>query len=121
MYYFYPHYYPLYSYPNCFSVRQFPPVDPDMFYESANEMKNLINDASEILDRLATSKDFAKQLMLAAQESDMEEVTRLIHTANIVSDLDVNYNPESLRLDFKKKTEENEIECCRLLVTLRWR
>src|SRR5690625_2532666 len=122
MYYLYPHYYPpLYSYINYLPVRQFPPVDPEMFYESENEMKMLMNDDSNVLDKLAVSKQFAEKLMTAAQESDMEEVDRLIHTVNITSELEVHFNPDSLRLEFRKKVAEDEMECCRLLVTLRWR
>lgn len=121
MYYLYPLHYSTYGYTNYFPSRQFPPVDPEMFYESANEMKNLMNDASEFLDKLAASRDFAEQLMTAAQVSDLNEVERLIHTVDIVSDVDVDFNPDSLHLEFRKRTIENEVECCRLLVILRWR
>jgi len=117
MYYLYPHFYPPYSGP----FRQFPPVDPEMFYKSANEMKMLMDDASEVLDKLADSKQFDENLMTAAQESNMEEVKRLIQTVDIASEVDVYFNPDSLHLEFRKKVADDEMECCRLLVILRWR
>jgi|SRR5690625_250440 len=120
MYYLYPQFYPAYSNTNYFLFRQFPPVHPEKFYESANEMKYLMNDARAVLDKLATSKQFADQIMTAAQASDMEEVQRLIHTVTIASEVDISYNPNSLHLEFKKKTTDNEMECCRLLIILGW-
>ncbi|MFA1822977.1 hypothetical protein ACDX78_22980 [Virgibacillus oceani] len=121
MCYLYPQFYLPYNFINYFPVRQFPPVDPNVFSESANEMKTLMNDASNVLDKLAASKQFAKELMTAAQESDVKEVERLIHTVDIASEIDVNFNPDSLRLEYRRKVTNNEMECCRLLVTLRWR
>lgn len=121
MHYLYPPYFPPPCCVNYFPARQFPPVDPELFYESANEMKSLMKDASNVLDKLADSKEFAEKLMTAAQASDAVKVGRLIHTIEITSEVIVSFNPDSLRLEFKKKVTENEVECCRLLVTFRWR
>jgi hypothetical protein len=60
------------------------------------------------------------EIMKAAQVSNKEEVNRLIHTVDIASEVDIHFNPDSLRLEFKKKATENELACCRLLVILRW-
>ena len=79
----------------------------------------LMVEASKLLDRLATSKDFATALMEAAQRSEMEEVKRLIHSIGITSRVDVEYNPDGLRLEFK--ADVRGVECCRLLIALRWR
>ncbi|MFD1039634.1 hypothetical protein ACFQ3N_14690 [Virgibacillus byunsanensis] len=99
--------------------RQHQPVDPELLYESANESKKLMEDASKVLEKLSQSKEFDTKLMYAAQVSDTEEVERLIHSLGVTSEVNVNYNPDGLRLEFKSKVKE--IDCCRLVVSLRWR
>ncbi|GAB3792439.1 hypothetical protein [Virgibacillus kimchii] len=120
MYFYYHYFYPWYDSMHYFPVRQYPPVDPDMFFDSANAMTSLMNDAARVLDKIAGSKPFAEQIMTAAQASDKEEVERLIGTVGVDSELDINFNPNSLRLEFKEETKESEMACCRLLLTLRW-
>ncbi|MBM7573622.1 hypothetical protein [Aquibacillus albus] len=122
MYYFYhPSYYhpPVYHpgyYPN---YRQMPPVDPNLLYQSANETKKLMEDASTVLDKLADSKEFDTELMYAAQASDYEEVERLIHSLGITSNVNVQFNPDGLRLEFQSQV--TSLDCCHLTITLRWR
>lgn len=96
----------------------FPPVNPGHLNASANESRKLMVEASKLLDRLATSKDFATTLMEAAQRSETAEVKRLIHSIGITSRVDVEYNPDGLRLEFK--ADVGGVECCRLLIALRW-
>ncbi|WP_139187797.1 hypothetical protein [Bacillus tuaregi] len=112
-YYYHPYYYPVYV-----SYRQSLPVDPTILYQSANQTKTLMKEGSMVLNKLADSKEFDKKLMSAAQISDTEEVKRLIQSIGITSDIDINFNPDGLRLEFKSKAEHTE--CCRLLISLRW-
>ncbi|MGM9949279.1 MAG: hypothetical protein ACI33P_04095 [Lysinibacillus sp.] len=97
----------------------FPPVDTGHLNASAIESRKLMVEASKLLDRLATSNDFATKLMEAAQRSDTAEVKRLIRSIGITSLVDVEYNPDGLRLEFKATA--SGAECCRLLIALRWR
>ncbi|MBY7143164.1 hypothetical protein KFZ56_08850 [Virgibacillus sp. NKC19-3] len=118
--------YPLYYYPACYhhasrSVRQYSSVDPDLFQQSANETKKIMNDANVIIDELAESQTFHEKLMQAAQASDQNEVNRLIHSLDIATEVDVSFNPDNLRLEFRSKTADTNLECCRLLIALRWR
>lgn len=115
VYYWYPHYYQPYYVP----CRQYPPVDPNLLYQSANETKKLMKEASIVLDKLADSKDFDTKLMYAAQASDLEEVNRLIASIGITSKVDVSYNPDGLRLTFSSQVSSTD--CCRLVIALRWR
>lgn len=101
------------------NARQYPPVNPDLFYQSANETKRLMIDAGKVLDKLANSKEFGAELMNAAQLSDSGKVKELINTLEIDSDVEVDYNPDNLRLEFRSQLEGTE--CCRLLLALRWR
>ncbi|RKQ37289.1 hypothetical protein [Oceanobacillus halophilus] len=117
-YYYYPMYYPNY-YPNYIPVRQYPPVNPDLFHQSANEMRMLMNDASIVLDRLADSTEFDEAVMSAAQESNKEEVKRLIQSTGISSNVDISFNPDNIRMVFNSKVDDSD--CCRLEVSIRWR
>lgn len=135
MYYFY-HYhrnpYPYPSYPtaqthltmnpqfsNHTAQRQdgYPPVDPDRLYQSANQSQQLMADANKLVQRFATSKDFCTQVMDAAQRNNRDEVQRLIKSSGVDSDVTMYFNPDGLRLEFKSAN----IECCQLLIVLRWR
>lgn len=97
----------------------FPAVNPDLLYESAQVSRKLMAEASVVLEKLATSKDFDSQLMDAAQRSNNEEVNRLIRSIGIMSDVDVHYTPDGLRLEFKSHVADQE--CCQLTIALRWR
>lgn len=98
---------------------QYPPVDPSLFNQSANETKKLMEDASLVLNKLAESKEFDEQLMDFAQRSDMEEVQRLISSVGVKSNVKVNFNPDGFRLVFASNIENTE--CCQLTINLRWR
>lgn len=99
--------------------RQMPQVDPQYLFQSANETKKMMKDASMVLDKLADSKEFDAQVMHAAQASDPEEVKRLIKSIGISSAVEVNYTPDGLKLEFS--SEIAHTDCCRLIISLRWR
>jgi hypothetical protein len=121
MYYFHhpSYYHPAYHHPGYWPIRQYPAIDPTLLYDSANESKKLMKEASMVLDRLSASKQFDTELMYAAQTSDIKEVKRLIHSIGVTSDVDVHYDPDGLRLEFTSKVAD--MDCCRLLIALRWR
>lgn len=97
----------------------YPPVDPDLLYESANQSNKLMKEASMVLDKLASSKEFGARLMDVAQQSNTEEVERLIHSVGITSDVKIKYNPDGLELEFNSKVKN--LDCCKLSISLRWR
>ncbi|MBP1969142.1 hypothetical protein J2Z83_001245 [Virgibacillus natechei] len=116
-----PAYCPACYYNTYWPIRQYPPADPELFLQSANETKKLMNDANVILDKLAESKEFDLKIMEAAQASDQEEVERLIYSLDISSEVDITYNPDNLKLEFRSSVSEDDPACCRLLIALRWR
>lgn len=119
-YLYHPGYYYLpYGHTPYLPIRQYPTVDPNLLYQSANESKKLMKEASMVLNKLSESKEFDAELMYAAQVSDIEEVKRLIHSIGVTSDIDINYNPDGLRLEFTSKV--GNMDCCRLFIALRWR
>jgi len=97
----------------------YPPVNPDLLYESANQSNKLMKEASMVLDKLASSKEFGARLMDVAQHSNTKEVERLIHSVGITADVDIKYNPDVLELEFKSKVQN--LDCCKLSISLRWR
>jgi len=97
----------------------FPPVNPELLTESASQSNKLMKEASMILDKLSSSKEFSTRLMDFAQQSNTEEVKRLIQSVGITSDVSINYNPDGLELEFKSKVQN--IDCCKLSISLRWR
>ncbi|MGX9929692.1 hypothetical protein ACW0KB_00400 [Virgibacillus salarius] len=122
MYYYVRSYYPTTLYPVYIPVReQLPPVNIEFFYESANETVRLMNDVRVVLNKLSTSKEFDRQIMSAAQQSDHEEVKRLIQSLNITSTIEVGFTPDELRLNFSKKTVHSNRDCCKITIFLRWR
>lgn len=121
-FYYYPCPYPVpyvYNVPYEARARQFPQVDPQMLYESATESMRLMKEASIVLGKFSESKEFGGKVMAAAQESKHDEVQKLIQSLGVKSDVKVNYTPNSLTMEFIAKVEN--VDCCNLVISLRWR
>ncbi|WP_101843549.1 hypothetical protein [Halobacillus sp. Marseille-P3879] len=116
---YYVYHYPWCYYPYCWPVRLYGEADPSILTQSANESRQLMKDASKVLDKLAESEEFDAQLMDAAQQSNDEEVKRLIHSIGVNSEVEVHYNPDGLRIEFRTSIED--VNCCKLHIALRWR
>ncbi|MGY0693899.1 hypothetical protein ACW2QC_14110 [Virgibacillus sp. FSP13] len=118
-----PVYHPITYYPASpymLSARpQYPEVDPTLFHQSAGAFKTLMNDATIILNKLADSKEFAYQVMNAAQVNDKDEVEKLIKSTGVKENVNVDFNPDAITLEMMSKLEKTE--CCKLAMTLRWR
>ncbi len=100
-------------------VRDFPPLDVNMFNQSAIAFKNLLKDASTFLDHLADHKDFASTIMSAAQESDSKKVEKLIKSTGITSNVEPSFNPDGLTVLLIANVKGTD--CCKLTMTFRWR
>jgi len=94
-------------------------VDVTVFSHSLEAYKQLLHDASTVLNYLADSKPFATKVMGAAQISDTKEVERLIHSIGVKSKFKVTYNPDGIHLKFW--TDVYGTECCQLDMAIRWR
>jgi len=110
--------YPHYPIPGTY-YRQYPPVDPTLFNQSAITMQKLMRDASRLLDRLAQSKQFAEKIMSAAQESHTAEVKKLIESIGVQSKVDIYYDPDGIRITLSASVQQ--VQCCRLVIALRWK
>jgi hypothetical protein len=99
--------------------RPFPPVNPDILFDSALEAKKLMNDVSNVLDKLRESKEFDTILMNAAQDSNYDEVKRLIKSIGLESDVDIRFDPHGMQLEFMSMDKTKSISSVK--VSLRWR
>ncbi|MGM7681814.1 hypothetical protein ACSVDA_06620 [Cytobacillus sp. Hm23] len=102
-----------------YNNRQFPPVDTTMFSKSAKEMQKLMSEAALVLNKIAYSKEFAHQVMTAAQESQLNKVEQLIKSTGITSEVECSFNPDGITITFILAT--SGIDCCHLSIILRWR
>lgn len=109
--------YPYYQYP--YPLRNKNDADVTIFSESLGAYRQLLRDASIVLNHLADSKSFAAQVMGAAQVSNHKEVDRLIKSLGVKSDFEVTYNPDGIHLKFWTKAQGTE--CCKLDMAIRWR
>jgi hypothetical protein len=108
---------PCYYQPNYY-FRPFQEVNPQLFMTSAKYMQSLMKDASVLLERMADSKEFAKQLMSNAQESKQKLVEDQIKHTGIQNIPVVSYTPDGLKLDFSRDIDT--MNCCNLTLTVRW-
>lgn len=97
----------------------YPPVNSTYLNESAKSSRKLLSEASLLLNRLSTSREFGNKVMEAAQRSDTTEVTRLIRSLGITTNVVIQYNPDGFHIEFVSQVKN--IDCCRLTVALRWR
>lgn len=111
---YFPSYLPIYYRPE----PSFPTIDPNLFIQSAQQMKNLLADVSTVLNKISSSRSFAVDLMNAAQRSEMEKVKQMIKSTGITHIPKIYYNPTSLKLEFQSLTKQ--FQCCQLSVNIRW-
>jgi hypothetical protein len=97
---------------------EYPDVDATLFNKSAATFRQLIRDASTVLDRLADSKHFAHEVMSAAQISNTSKVEELIQSTGVKSKVDTTFNPDGITMVFQDKVDDTD--CCKLTMTIRW-
>ncbi|MEN1966715.1 hypothetical protein WMZ97_01450 [Lentibacillus sp. N15] len=98
---------------------QYPEVDPTRFHQSAASFKQLMEVATVLLNKLSESKEFAGQIMDAAQRGDKKKVTQLIQSSGIKEKADIHFNPDAITIILY--SGEEQAACCKLAMSLRWR
>ncbi|MBB5324398.1 hypothetical protein HNQ34_001491 [Anoxybacillus tepidamans] len=99
-------------------IRQYPPVDPALFSQSATTAQLLMKDASIILAKFAQSKSFSANIMSLAQEGKTKQVQQMIQSLGIRSKVDIYFNPDGIRLTLSPSSAA--AGCCQLVIGLRW-
>jgi hypothetical protein len=113
-----PHYYDAYQQWNLSDPRQYPPVDTGQLEESVTRFQKLIKEAELLINRLANSKEFATELMSAAQASNKDKVIQLIREAGVSIHITTEFTPTGIRIILDNS--EMEGGCCDLMIALRW-
>src|SRR5699024_8756446 len=94
-------YYPPNYYMNYWPSRQYPDVNPKVLNQSAQASKDQMEEASLVLDKLATSEEFSIAFMSAVYESNRTAIKRIIHFLDINSDVGITYTTHGLHLVFR--------------------
>lgn len=113
--------YPYYHYqcaPLRYDYRQYPSIDIHQFDVSVHKFQQLMRQANLLVNRLADDPEFAKALMWAAQQSNADEVNRLIKSTGITIKVLPTFTPTGIRIELDNSALEGD--CCRLLIALRW-
>lgn len=98
---------PRYRYP------EFPPVNPQIFMDSAKQSSLLLKEAGMLLHSIGTSADLSKKIMIAAQQSKEKEVLQLLKQTGIASDVRVMYNPDGIQIELSQSRDK-------ITLALRW-
>lgn len=98
--------------------RQYPEVDIQQLEVSVQKFQQLIKQADLLVNKLANSKEFAHDLMSAAQKSDEKKVMELIKSTGITIKVTTSFTPTGIRIILNNSKLEGD--CCDLLIALRW-
>jgi hypothetical protein len=99
-------------------TRPYPPVNPSMFTSSATEMHQLMKKADALVQKLANTSSFAKDVMDAAQNNEKQKVNQLLKSTGLDSGMKTTYTPDGLKIILT--SEVNNIDCCHLTISLKW-
>lgn len=97
---------------------QFPAVDPKGLEESAEKFLELMQQAHLIIDKISGSRQFAYELMSAAQVSDQEKVEKMLKSTGVTIKMTTKYTPTGIQIILKNS--EVAGGCCDLMIALRW-
>ncbi|WP_051286976.1 hypothetical protein [Paenibacillus taiwanensis] len=96
----------------------YPSVNTAIFSASAGSSLEMVQQMNKVLQRIHDSKEYAAQVMDAAQRGNEKEVIRLLKSVQISADISVKFTPDGLHMRFSSGPAENY--CCNTEVTLRW-
>ncbi|MBT2638115.1 MULTISPECIES: hypothetical protein [unclassified Bacillus (in: firmicutes)] len=99
-------------------ARPYPEVNATLFKTSAKKAISLMEDANLVMTKITSSTSFSSDLMAAAQQSQQNEVERLIHSTGIKKKPKIKFNPDGLTMNFVDYAGDKE--CCHIITQLRW-
>ncbi|MGE6257567.1 hypothetical protein ACQKCU_06570 [Heyndrickxia sporothermodurans] len=105
-------------YPYSRPLRQFPPVNTQLFIHSANRTLLFLKDAEKIVEKITKSEDFSKKIMILAQQSNLSEVTKMIIDIGLNTTPTIRFTPSGLVINFSDANKEQN--CCLLQIKIRW-
>lgn len=96
----------------------FPTINTQRLNTSAQRFQELLKQADLLAGKIVNSKEFAHDLMEAAQLSNTKKVEEIIISTGITLKIKTDYNPNGIRIELNNA--DNEVACCNLLMTLKW-
>jgi hypothetical protein len=96
----------------------FPSINTQMLNTSAKKFQELTKQANLLAGKIVNSKEFAHELMEAAQLSNTRKVEELIISTGITLKIKTYFSPTGIRIELTNS--ENGGDCCNLLMTLKW-
>jgi hypothetical protein len=96
----------------------FPTINTQVLNTSAKKFQELTTQANLLAGKIVNSKEFAHELMEAAQQSNTRKVEELIISTGISLKIKTNFSPTGIRIELTNS--DNEVSCCNLLMTLKW-
>ncbi|SHN18468.1 hypothetical protein [Gracilibacillus kekensis] len=97
--------------------RSYPDIDLTMFEQSIQQSQKIANDCLIMLNTFS-NKEFAYQVMSAAQNGNQQEVDRLLESIGVDSSITSTYTPSGISL--KLHTNAYESPCCFFTIFLKW-
>ncbi len=96
----------------------FPSINTQVLNTSAQRFQELLKQADLLAGKIVNSKEFAHELMEAAQLSNTKKVEELIVSTGITLKIKTYFSPSGIRIELNNA--ENEGGCCNLLMKLQW-
>ncbi|WP_255452156.1 hypothetical protein GGGNBK_12190 [Sporosarcina sp. ANT_H38] len=96
----------------------FPSINTQVLNTSAHSFQELLKQADLLAGKIVNSKEFAHDLMEAAQLSNTKKVDELILSTGITLKIKTYFSPTGIRIELTNAG--NEGSCCNLLMTLKW-
>ncbi|WP_255551148.1 hypothetical protein [Sporosarcina sp. E16_8] len=96
----------------------FPSINTQVLNTSAQRFQELLKQADLLAGKIVNSKEFAHELMEAAQLSNTKKVEDLIVSTGITLKIKTYFSPTGIRIELNN--DESAGDCCHLLMTLKW-
>ncbi|WP_058307647.1 hypothetical protein [Gracilibacillus massiliensis] len=97
--------------------RLYPEIDTALFEQSIQQSQKIANDCLIMLNAFS-NKDFAYQVMSAAQNGNQPEVDRLLDSIKVDSSISSTYTPSGISI--KLHTNVQNTPCCLFTIFLKW-
>ncbi|MBM7704627.1 hypothetical protein [Metabacillus iocasae] len=93
-------------------------MDTSTFKRSLKIMPKALADVSLFVEKMNGQKDLPYKMKEAAQQSNKNEVQRLIKSTGVQSDVDVSFNPDNIRILFL--FNRDDFDCCHITLAIKW-
>ena len=104
---------------NLHQRQQYPPIDTEVFGNSANLSKEMITDLYTITNQIDTNPQFAYRLMELAQHGQKDQVIALINSLPLLHRPEVTFSPGAIVVKILPANSSNSSTF--LALTMNWK